>query len=81
MRNLVIKLYSNTHFRDMKGKQAIRRALEEQGYDVKSEFDGTLSVYEKGSKMTEDALFLVLLCAMVVGYIVLLYAIVGGLVL
>lgn len=79
MRKLVIQLFKDQHFRTLEGKQVIRQSLEQQGYRVKSEFDGSLSVYENESRMVKDALFLVLLCLMVVGYLILLFTILGGL--
>ena len=78
MKKLVIKLQPGIHYRNTEGKEKIRQSLVEQGYEVKSEFDQSLSVYEKASRMTRDVLFMFLLYLLVISYIVLLELILRG---
>lgn len=79
MKKWVITLYPGTHYRNVEGKEKIRQELVKQGYQVKSEFDQSLTVYENAPLFTKEDLWGLLLCLMAIGYITLLEAILGGL--
>ncbi len=78
MRKLIVTLKPGQHYRNPEGKEVIRKQLMDQGYEVEASFDQTLRVYENGPRMTKDALLMVLLGLMVVGYVILLELILRG---
>lgn len=76
MKKWLVTLYPIYHWRTPEGKELIRKQLLKQGLEVKSEYDGSLSVYEKAPIFNYRVI-----CLLLIGLVLLIDVIVGNLIL